>query len=170
MVGQSGLMKKTEHNQFPTIEGMTRAFDLRRLFALFVFCGLFFLIPIVGCQLVAKTPSRDLYNYKFMSTEWKAVVEEIVGDPERQANILESSRKTGDGFEALTIESQEIRRDYLKILACHDCDSSDFEPLLKRIQTAEEGSTHMILDFLDVVRDNTTPEELKLLIKRKLEP
>jgi hypothetical protein len=105
-----------------------------------------------------------------MSTEWKAVVEEIVGDPERQANILESSRKTGDGFKALTIESQKIRRDYLKILACCDCDSSDFEPLLKRIQTAEEGSTHMILDFLDVVRDNTTQEELKLLIKRKLTP
>ena len=169
-IRRSGLMKKTEHNHFPNIAVMTRGFDLRRLFAVLVFCGLFFLAPIVGCQLVAKTPSRDLYNYKFMSDEWKAVVREIVREPERQANILASSRKTGDGFNALKIESQEIRRDYLKILVCYDCDSSDFEPLLKRIQTAEEGSTRMILDFLDVVRENTTQEELKLLIKRKLKP
>jgi hypothetical protein len=45
-----------------------------------------------------------------------------------------------------------------------------FEPVLKRIQTAEEGSTQMILDFLDVIQENTTQEELKLLIKRKLKP
>ena len=160
-------MKKTEHNHFPIFAVMTR---LRRLFALLVFCGLFFLIPVIGCQLVAKTPSRDLYNYKFMSTEWKALVEEVVADPERQATIIESSEITGDGFNKLKIESQEIRRDYLKILACYECDLNAFEPVLERIQTAEKGSTQMILDLLDVIRDNTTQEELKLLIKRKLTP
>ena len=75
----------------------------------------------------------------------ETVVREIVVAPERQAHI---------------IESQIIRLDYLKTLACYDCDLNDFDPLLERIQAAEEGSTQMILDFLDVVRENTTKEEL----------
>jgi len=133
-------------------------------------CGFLLLILVMGCHLVSKTPSRDLYNYKFMSKEWKALVREIVADPDRQDNIIASSRITGDGFNKLKIESQEIRRAYLRTLACYECDLNAFEPVLERIQAAEETSTHIILDLLDVVRENTTKEELKLLIKRKLEP
>jgi len=147
-----------------------RSLDRERLFALLLFCGCFFLIFVVGCHLVSKTPSRNLYNYKFMSKEWNTLVREIVADPERQDNIIESSRITGDGFTKLKIESQEIRRAYLKILACYECDLNAFDPVLERIEAAEETSTHIILDLLDVLRENTTKEELKLLIKRKLEP
>lgn len=147
-----------------------RSLDRERLFAVLLFCGCLFLIFGVGCHLVSKTPSRNLYNYKFMSKEWKAVVREVVADPERQANIIESSRITGEGFKKLEIESQEIKRDYLKTLACYECDLNAFEPVLERIEAAEETSTHIILDLLDVIRENTTKEELKLLIKRKLKP
>lgn len=147
-----------------------RSLDRERWFALLLFCSCFFLIFVAGCHLVSKTPSRDLYNYKFMSNEWKDVVREIVEDPERQAKIIESSRITGEGFKKLEIESQEIKRDYLKTLACYECDLNAFEPVLERIEAAEETSTHIILDLLDVIRENTTKEELKLLIKRKLKP
>ena len=144
--------------------------DGERSYARLFLCGFLLLILVMGCHLVSKTPSRDLYNYKFMSKEWKALVREIVVDPDRQDNIIESSRITGDGFTKLKIESEEIRRAYLRTLACYECDLNAFEPVLKRIQTAEEGSTQMILDFLDVIQENTTQEELKLLIKRKLQP
>jgi len=144
--------------------------DGGRSYARLFVCGFFILILVMGCHLVSKTPSRDLYNYKFMSKEWKALVREIVADPDRQDNIIASSRITGDGFNKLKIESQEIRRAYLRTLACYECDLNAFEPVLERIQAAEETSTHIILDLLDVVRENTTKEELKLLIKRKLEP
>jgi len=147
-----------------------RSLDRERLFALLLFCGCFLLIFTVGCHLVAKTPSRDLYNFKFMSKEWKTVVCEIVKDPERQARIIESSRITGEGFKKLEITSHEIKRDYLKTLACYDCDLNAFKPVLERIQKVEETSTRIILDFLDVLHENTTKKELKLLIKRKLEP
>jgi hypothetical protein len=148
----------------------TSFLDHGKLSARLVYCGFFILMFIAGCHWVSKTPSRDLYNYKFMSKEWKTVVREIVAAPERQTSIIESSRITGDGFTQLKIESQITRRDYLKTLACYDCDLNDFEPLMERIQAAEEGSTQMILDFLDVVRENTTKEELRQLIKRKLKP
>jgi len=170
IIRQSNPMKKTENNHSPIIAGMTRAFDLSWLFVLLVFCGFFILMLAAGCHWVTKTPARDLYNYKFMSKEWKTVVREIVAAPERQASIIESSRLTGDGFTQLKIESKTIRQDYIKILARYDCDLSDFEPLMERIQAAEEGSTQMILDFLDVVRENTTKEELRQLIQRKLKP
>ena len=147
-----------------------RSLDRERSYARLFLCGFLLLILVMGCHLVSKTPSRDLYNYKFMSKEWKALVREIVADPDRQDNIIESSRITGDGFTRLKIESEEIRRAYLKILACYECDLSAFEPVLERIQTADEGSNQMILDFLDVIQENTTQEELKLLIKRKLQP
>jgi len=147
-----------------------RSLDRERSYARLFLCGFLLLILVMGCHLVSKTPSRDLYNYKFMSKEWKALVREIVEDPDRQANIIESSRITGDGFTKLKIESEEIRRAYLRTLACYECDLNAFEPVLERIQTAEETSTHIILDLLNVVRENTTKEELKLLIKRKLEP
>jgi hypothetical protein len=141
-----------------------------RSYARLFLCGFLLLILVMGCHLVSKTPSRDLYNYKFMSKEWKALVREIVADPDRQDNIIESSRITGDGFTKLKIESEEIRRAYLRTLACYECDLNAFEPVLKRIEAAEETATHTILDLLDAVRENTTQEELKLLIKRKLEP
>ena len=135
-----------------------------------LFCGVFVMMVFLGCHLVSQTPSRDLYNYRFMSREWKKVVRDTLEDPEQQAKIIESSRIAGDGFIKLKFESQKIKRDYLKVLACYDCGFGDFEVLFQRIQKAEEGSTQMILDFLDVVRENTTTEELKLLIERKLEP
>jgi len=147
-----------------------RSLDRERSHAKLFFCGFFILILVMGCRLVSKTPSRDLYNYKFMSKEWKTLVREIVADPERQDNIIESSRITGDGPTILKIESEEIRRAYLRTLACYECDLNAFEPVMKRIEAAEETATHTILDLLDVLRENTTKEELKLLIKRKLEP
>ena len=137
-----------------------RSLDGEQSYARLLFCGFFILILVMGCHLVSKTPSRDLYNYKFMSTEWKTLVREIVADRDRQNNIIESSRITGDGFTKLKIESQEIRRAYLRIKACNECDLSAFEPVLERIEAAEETSTHIILDLLDVLRENTTKEEL----------
>ena len=65
--------------------------DHERSHARLFFCGFFILVFLLGCHLVSKTPSRDLYNYKFMSKEWKALVREIVADPDRQDNIIESS-------------------------------------------------------------------------------
>ena len=105
-----------------------------------------------------------------MSKEWITAVYEIVEDPDRQAEIIESSRIAGEGFDKLKIESQEIKREHLKIVACYDCDLTELEPVLERIQKAEQTSTKIILDMMDVVRENTTKKELQLLIKRKLEP
>ena len=71
-------------------------------------------------------------------------------------------------FNKLKIESQIIKRACLKNLACYNYDLSEFEPLLKRIQKAEGGSTQTILEFLDVVqKDIKTLLDIKKNVSRE---
>lgn len=141
---------------------------LKRHFVWFFFCMIFSFFCIVGCHVINKTPSRDFFNYKFMNKEWEPVVREIVTDSDRQDQVLQWGRITTEGFQKLQKDTREIQREFLSTLACYDCDPEAFEPILERIQKTNETAIVLILDMMDGVKESTTEEELKELIKRKL--
>ena len=139
-----------------------------RLLAVLVCVGLFSLLVLAGCQFSLKTPSKDFYSYNVIPEKWEPIVREVVADPERQDKIMRRIQILAESLRKLEVESRQIQRDYLETLACYECDLNDFEPLLERIQETEETATRIILDMLDDLRENTTKEELEMLISRKL--
>jgi|GEM_PF-5986142 hypothetical protein len=117
---------------------------------------------LTACASKTKVQEGDAANLR---AKWTKAVSKVIKDPERAEKLIALGVQYEEGNQALFSEIKNINQEIMNINRNYDSTQGDYERALGKFTKKKNEALQQCLDALFAMREQTTPEEWKTLLR-----